>query len=320
MSIYRVDDRVIAFSQGGPLTWTVTPSGNDGTPVGGQAIDYFGHYNSLYNHIQGDGAGDFSTNVGNWCRRMGLQAPNGGNVHTLGASFLFAPGDNPLPPYHGPQQMEGPTPHLTPWTASWTGANQIEAVMFLPDNFDAQYFDPSVTTNRGFAYVPHTLSLIDSWESNAPNANRRYIIYAGWPDLHIYGGSNEDPTTVSAQGYQNWITYGLGAYQNWYELYVSRLQEARPALDIRLHNVSKAVLTTYRDTVVSGIPITSLFEDLAPHGRATWYFLAAVAEYIELYDEKPPVGFVFDGGWGVHSTVTSNYQSLVDFIWGVLRP
>jgi hypothetical protein len=293
---------------------------DDGTPVGGQSIDYYGHYNSLYNHILGAGAGNLNTNVGNWTRRMGLQAPNGGNGHTLAGSFLFHPADNPVPPYFGPQQMEGPSPHLQPWTASWTGAQNIEAVMFLPDNFDAQYFHPTATTNRGFAYVSHTLSLIDAWESNAPNANRRYIIYAGWPDLLIHGGTNNDPTTLTPQQWAAWMTFGLGAYQTWFELYVSLLQAARPNLDIRLHNVSKAVMLTYRDTVVSTIPITSLFEDLAPHGRNTWYFLAGIAEYIELYGEKPPVGFVFDGAWDVHSTVTNNYQAIVDYMWGVLRP
>jgi hypothetical protein len=104
------------------------------------------------------------------------------------------------------------------------------------------------------------------------------------------------------------------------ELLVSRLQAARPTLNIRLHNVNRAVLRTWRDTVVSTIPAGTLFEDDAPHGRSTWYFLAAVANYIELYNEKPPVGFVFDGSWNINSVVTSNYQSIVDFIWSVLRP
>jgi hypothetical protein len=84
--------------------------------------------------------------------------------------------------------------------------------------------------------------------------------------------------------------------------------------------VSRAVLLADRDTVVGTIPLASLFEDDAPHGLSTTYFLLAVADYIELFNEKPPTGFVFNGAWGVHPTVTANYQAIVDYIWGVLRP
>jgi hypothetical protein len=315
MSIYRVDSRVIDFR--GVRSWTVgTPPGGGGGPVGGQTLDVYAHFNSLHNH--GSGEWTPSTKVGNWVKRMADAAPGGGNIYTLGAQFGFYPGWT-LPPFGSNAHEEVTTPHLDQWVGSWTGAQNIEVVEFVPDNFDSQYFDPATQSNFGVIQTAF-ISLIDSWESNAPNASRRYAIYAGWPDLNRYGGSNADPATVPAQGYQDWISYGLGAYQTWMELLVSRLQAARPLLDVRLHNVNKAVLMAYRDTAISSIPVTTLFEDLAPHGRATWYFLAAVAEYIELYNEKPSAEFAFNPAWGVHSTVVSNYQSIVDYIWGVLRP
>jgi hypothetical protein len=290
---------------------------DEGAPVGGKTLDVYYNLNSLYNHAAG--AGNLNTRVGNWIKRMADDAPGGGNVFTLGARFGFFT-SWALAPRASSGFEEVSTPYIDQYAESWTGAQNIEVVAFVPDNFDGVLFDPAVNTNMGASYQTVLLSHIDAWEANAANANRRYVVYAGWPQLNGYGGTGDDPTTVNSTGYANWIAFGLGTYQTWMELLVSRLQAARPALDIRLHNVSKAVLLTYRDTVVSGIPVTSLFEDLAPHGRSTWYFLAAVAEYIELYNEKPPAGFTFDGAWGVHSTVTSNYQALVDHIWGVLRP
>lgn len=288
-----------------------------GTPVGGQSLDVYYNLNSLYNHAAG--AGNLNTRTGNWVKRLALQAPNGGNGFTLGARFGFFPQWG-FPPRASSGFEEVTTPYINEYAESWVGAQNIELVGFVPDNFNGVLFDPNVATMDGLSYQGRLLEHIDAWEANAANAGRRYAIYAGWNQLNGFGGSNDDPTTVPVQGYANWVAYGLGAYQTWMELLVSRLQAARPGLDIRLHNVSKAVLMTYRDTVVSTIPVASLFEDLAPHGRSTWYFLAGVAEYIEMYGEKPPAGFVFDPAWGVHATVTSNYQSIVDFIWGVLRP
>jgi hypothetical protein len=199
---------------------------------------------------------------------------------------------------------------------SWTNGNQIEVVELVPDNFEGVNFDPSATNGFGFAYTTRLLQIIDAWESNAPNPGRVYSIYAGWPDMGPYG----DPATLTATQRNNYIAHALGTYQTWMERLVAQLRAARPALNIRLHDVNRATILAWRDTVVNTIPASTLFEDDAPHGRSTWYFLAAVADYIEIYDEKPPAGFVFNPAWGVSSVVTSNYQAIVDHIYGTLRP
>jgi hypothetical protein len=316
MSIYQVGNRVIDFR--GVRSWTVgPPPGGGGTPVGGLTVDVYANLNSLHNHGAGDG--NANTRVGNWVHRMAQQAPNGGNVYTLGARFGFFTQWG-IPPIASTGYEEVSTPYVDDYTASWAGAQNIELVEFVPDNFDGFNFDPAVNTNMNASYQTVFLTHIDAWEANAANANRRYAVYAGWPSLGSYGATGDDPSTITPTGFANWVAFGVGAYQAWLELLVSRLQAARPGVDVRLHNVSKAVLLTYRDTVVGTIPADSLFEDTAPHGRSTWYFLASIAEYIEIYGEKPPAGFVFDPAWGVHASVTNNYQSIVDYIWGVLRP
>lgn len=281
-------------------------------------VDMYYYKNSLHNHlVTGNSEATASTNVGNWIARF-TTTPSNPKVATLGSVFGFFPQWS-VPTNANNFHTEISTPHLEKWTASWTGAKEIDLLGFVPDNFDGQAFDPSDTINMGQAYVTKLLYLIDEWETNAPNANRRYVVYAGWPALNRYGATNDDPSTLTATAIANWHTYGLGDYQDWMELLVARLKSARPNLDIRLHNISKAVLMCHQNTVVKDIRPELLFEDLAPHGRSTWYFLAAVAEYIEIYGEKPPANFEFKSEWGVDSAVTSNYQSIVDYIWMVIK-
>lgn len=283
----------------------------------GDTADMYYYKNSLYNHLEtGNSDANASTNVGNWIARF-TAVPSNPKVATLGSVFGFFPQWSVPPKAHN-FHSEITTPHLQKWTASWDGATEIDLLGFVPDNFDGQSFDPADTTNMGEAYVTKLLALIDEWEANAPNDDRRYVVYAGWPALNQYGGTNDDPGTLTASGIARWQAYGLGEYQDWMELLVVRLQEARPQLDIRLHNISKAVIMCHQNTVVKDIPANVLFEDLAPHGRATWYFLAAVAEYMEIFGEKPPSGFSFKSEWMVDSTVIENYQAIVDYIWSVV--
>ena len=306
--------------------------GDTGAPVGGKTAHAYLYLNSLYNHANPGSGQNASTRIGNWIKRMAeaaVTAPNGKNTFTVNAQFgFFNAWTNP--PAGTAMFEEVSSPYILPWTSTWSGASNITRVGFVPDNFDGQYFDPAVNTNMGAAYQTRLLSFIDAWETNAPNPNREYYVFSGWPAMNIYGGSGDNPSTVPAgppSGYAGWLSYGLGAYQAWMELLVSRLRAARPGLNIRLHHTSRASLLAFRDTAVNGVARNTLFEDLAPHGRGSMYLIAAIAEYIELFDEKPPSnlfvsggGWSGDPGWPVDAAIKSNYQAIVDYIWGVLRP
>jgi hypothetical protein len=289
-----------------------TFAGGSGTPAGGQTLDVYAYLNSLRNHDAG--AGNLNTSTGNWVDRLAAQAPAGGNNYTGPWMFGFANGWTIPPSAQGEEEVA--SPHMS--GTGWTGGSAVEIVEMTPDNFEGRNYAPNVANGLGFTYTTRLLQIIDAWETNAPNANRVYAIYSGLPRLPT------DPASVSPAQRAAWIADGIntgaGGYRAWMLSLVAALQAARPALTIRLHDVSRAVLLADRDTVVGTIPLASLFEDDAPHGLSTTYFLLAIAEYIELFNEKPPAGFVFQGGWGVHATVTSNYQAIVDFMWGVLRP
>ena len=291
-------------------------SGVDGTPVGGKTVHAYAYLNSLHNHAHPTSAQNASTRVSNWVARMAARAPGGGNTYTVGAQFgHFAQWT--VPPAAGQMFEEVSTPHLDPWAPGWEGASKIDVVEIVPDNFDAPRFDPAVCTRTGSSCEGRLLQLIDAWETHAPNPDRRYAVFAGWPALRPENGDGSgaiSPAMCSA-----WVSDGLGAYQQWMELLVNRLQTARPGLDIRLHAISKASLVAYRDTVVGTLPPDELFEEPAPHGRPSMYFIAAVADYIELFDEKPPADFAFDPAWGVSPVIAEHYPLIVDHIWRALR-
>lgn len=291
----------------------------NGTPVGGKTAHMYYYKNSLYNHLQtNNNQANPSTNVGNWIARFSAAAPLSNTV-SLGSMFGFF--TQWVTPSQANQfHSELTTTLIAKWTPSWTGAQNINHVGFVPDNFDGYNFNPSVNTNMGMAYETRLLTMIDAWETNAPNPNRKYVVYAGWPQMNNgFGGSGGNPATITPAQLINWRNLGLGSYQAWMELLVAKLKTARPNLDIRLHNINKALLMTHANTAVGTIPLTTLFEDLAPHGRSTWYCLAAIAEYIELFNEKPSSTFTFNPVWNVDSTVINNYQQIVDYMWTVLR-
>lgn len=274
-------------------------------------IRQYYYLNSLVSHETG--AWTSSTQLPNWLDRLTT-----GTIHTyaVDSEFGFVP-QWTAPPRANMGYPEAASAGVS--ASSWTGASAIDTVTFVPDNFDGPSFPPNANTNilPSTTYVDGLLNLIDAWETNAPNAGRTYRIYTGWPDMGPYG----DPGTITGPQLQAWRDWALGGFQAWHESLVSQLQAARPSLDIQLSNINLAVVGAYENLpAVTGISSGTLFEDNAPHGRSSWYFLAAMAEYMELYGEQPPAGFTFDAGWAVDSAITSNYTAISSYMWGVLNP
>lgn len=327
MSIYRHSSRVIAFTPTIPKTWTTTPSGGGGTPVGGKTMDVYGNIHSLHNHAHPPSAQHSGTRVANWVKWFSLQAPNGGNSYTFGGMFLGVREPNSLPPAATATHEAVSTPYVETFPSGWASSlQQVDLVEFVPNNFEILDYDPDATTNLGASIQQTYLNHIDAWQTNAPNPNRRFVIYTNWPETRHSGNATEDLSQLTAPQLAQWHVYAFGHFQTWMELLVSRLQAARPTLNIGIHNINLGLMSTLRDTVIGTIPMTTLFEDRAPHGRSTVYCIAAIAEYIELFNEKPPANFVFpaamqaDPNLRVHQTLVDNFAATCDHIWGVLRP
>jgi hypothetical protein len=317
MRTFNVSGTVVHFQDAGPvLTWQTGGGGGaqPGDPVGGQSRAVWAGMNSLYVHTAFMATEHTNTPI--WVHRFGLAAPGGGNAIQLRAVFGFGnEWSNPVPTGGG----VGPIPTTGVPDGSWVGGSNVDVVTLVSDNFFGQdAATPSTNHFLGWNYLTEYTRIIDAWESNAPNPERIYAFYTGWQRLGAFG----QPGTITAPQRAAYIANGLGFFNTWQQSVLSALRAARPALASRIviHDINNALMLTLRDTVVSTIPMADLFVDDAPHGTATWYFLAGLVQYIELFNEKPPANFSFEPGWGVHATVTANYQALVDFIWGVLRP
>lgn len=328
MSFYRIGSRGVMFTPAGPLSVDFAPVIGGGTPVGAKSVDIYSMYHSLHNHSYPESDQHEGTRVANWVHWYGQQAPNGGNAQTIAALFDLRDTARLNPPQAGVTHEHAiDSPHILLFTRTWDRCENIDVVQMLPDNFNSWGYDPDVETN----WVPPTpiatvlRTRIDEWELNAPNPDRWYSVYVSWPNLGAAGMAGDDPAAATPTIKANWIALALGAYQDWWELLLTRLQSTHPTVDIRLHQINRALVLALRDTAASTVPMTELFED-GVHGRSTLYCLAAIAEYIELYNEKPPAGFTFptamqsDPARRVHQTVVENFPAIVDYIWGVLRP
>jgi len=329
VSIYQVGSRVIDFR--GIRSWTVgTPPGGGGTPVGGQVLDVAGYFHSLWKHAALGSDAHPGTSVGNWVYRMAQQAPNGGNDIGVCGSFRSLRQAESIPPNMHVVDDEVPYRYMNNYVQTWTGANQMDVMFMVPDNFASHSVDPGAPSGFGLPVAQDLFSAgISQWEANAPKAGRYYAIYNSWPHLQQSGiptYTDEDVSALTPAHIATWINYALNTFAPWYDLLISRMQGILPGVEIRNWDVCRPLVLAMRDTAVGDVPITEMFEDYAPHGRATCYFVVAIAQYIHFFNEKPPANLQFnwpdqaDPTRRVHAAVVNNYQSIVDYIWGVLRP
>lgn len=298
---------------------TTTPT----TPVSN--IRTFTYQNSLFDH-QANGGADDDTRVPNWTQRM---ASNAGLTYQATGYFGFA-NQWPLPPRAdvGYENVTVPS-GVQQWTSTWSGYSNINMLTFVPDNFDSFDRAPNVNSTNSASpiganqnYRDRLLQIIDAWETNAPMANgekRKYRVYSGWADFNRSGGQWNTYTNTQLNTH---LTYSYGQYQTWYVDLVNMLKTARPNLDIELIDLQRVVMLTWRNTALNTLAGSRMWEDQAPHGTETWYLLAAMVYYMEIYGVKPPANFNplagTGAGSGVSSVLIDNWSAIVDYAWTAL--
>lgn len=268
------------------------------------------HYlNSLTDYSGGGGPGfGADTRVPNWVARFASEA---GNSYAVDAEFGFV--DNwSLPPVSSLGYEDAASARVgSNW--SMVNAASLTHVFFTPDNFTQfSVTSPVQGVFGGASYVNRILGLIDTWESNT-NGNIAYRIYEGWADLGVFA----DPFPGTANDLSQWRAYALGAYHQWYLTLVSSLQALRPDLDIELVPINLALVGATRETALSALTTSQLFVDNAPHGNSTFYFLAGVATYISLYDQRIPSSYVIPSF--ISPTVRNNFLEIQEYIWSVIQ-
>ena len=164
----------------------------------------------------------------------------------------------------------------------------------------------------GITPLSETGVIIDWLTQEEPSA--KIYIYENWPDMAGYlTGGTFPPTSSDLTNYYN---YTLGDFHDWWIEYHDSLLLSHPVEEVRMIPVGPILADLFTNTVLDQIPAEELYEDDAPHGRATTYFLASLITYMAIYDEPAPASYAVPSI--VHDTVRNNYAMIVNHIWNEL--
>lgn len=156
-----------------------------------------------------------------------------------------------------------------------------------------------------------TITIFDWIEQQEPGA--AIYIYENWPDMAGFIDSFP-PTDEEFDEYNN---YTNGGFHDWWLDYHEMVRTQRPDLQVKMIPVGPILAKLLTDTELASIPLSELYEDDAPHGRASLYFLAGMITYMAMYGVEAPATFEVPDI--VHETIRMNYGLVIDTIWQELE-
>lgn len=195
-------------------------------------------------------------------------------------------------------------------TVLLTAANFIQ---YKPSN--ENYDGPSSYTTP----LAATLTILDWVNEQEPEAVK--YIYENWPNMNGFILTEDGEFPPSQTEFANYHNVTLGSFHNWWLDYHDFISSERPNQNIKMIPVGPIISKLLTQTPLSGIPVETLYEDKAPHGRPTIYFLASLITYMAIYEEKIPATYTIptnDVNNPVSPLIQENYQDTIDFIWSEL--
>lgn len=192
-------------------------------------------------------------------------------------------------------------------TETFAEAN-VSTVMITAGNFvQWQAPDQEYPGDPGITPINATETVFD-WVRNQ-TADTRLIIYENWPDMAGFLANDVPAAPAEFAAYND---YTRGDFHDWWIDYHDALRASRPNYDIKMVPVGPILADILESDWANQIPFSELYEDNAPHGRATLYFLAALVTYPAIYQEAPPAGFTPPSI--VHQQIRDNYTDIAAFV------
>ncbi len=272
------------------------------TPIATRLRTYiFGH--SLILHA----TDSTETTVPHWMNELAEAA---GYSYRFSGQYGFLPQHANLPPY--PQWGFEHIPSIWDDDSGLSFADvNFDSVMITAANF-VQYQGPTVPydgDNPGNSTpISATLDIIDWVRAQEPGI--RIYIYENWQDMMV----DFPPTDEQLASYHTeTVNASEGGFHRWWLDYHDALTQARPDADIKMIPIGPIISRLLTKSPLDAIEVTDLYEDNAPHGRPTIYFLASLVSYMAMYGEKPPLSFTVPDS--IHPLVRGHYQAIVDDIW-----
>ena len=191
----------------------------------------------------------------------------------------------------------------------------ITTVMITAGNF-IQWQGPEIEYpgDPGISPLSATKDVVD-WVHQQGDDISIYI-YENWPDM---AGFLQNGFPPSEAEFANYHDETLGAFHDWWIVYHDSLLLVRPELNVRMIPIGPILskLLTEPALGLDDIPITELYEDDAPHGRPSIYFLSALISYMAIYEEKAPSTYIVPQI--IHENIRMKYSDIVDFMWTELH-
>ncbi len=282
------------------------PTTAAGMPIVTKMKNYiFGH--SLVNHTPpAIPTPSNETSVPHW---MKLLSKASGFGYTVDGQYGFLQTHTNLPPT--PQW--GFDIAKSGWRGSFASSN-FTTILLTPANF-IQYQPADVPYDgdnpKRTTPIQATLTVVDWVTKKEPDAI--IYIYESWPDMASYI-PNFPP---SAQDFTKYNNYTNNEFHDWWINYQDAILSARPNAKIKMLPIGPIISKLLLETDLGQIPVTELYEDAAPHGRPTIYFLASLVTFMGTYGVQPELDFKVPKI--VHPLVKKNYASTVSFIWKELQ-
>ncbi len=191
------------------------------------------------------------------------------------------------------------------------GTAGFDAVLVTPANF-IQYQLPDVPYDgenpSGESPVGAMQRLMD-WVHKESPATKLYV-YEGWAEMEGVVGR----FPPRERGFERYHELNQGEYHQWYEDLINVMQVTRPDYDVTLIPVAKVLAELMaRGGPLADVPPEALYEDSAPHGTPTLYFLAAMVTYAWIFEAPPPAGYQPPAT--LHPDLVSNYAAIAEQIW-----
>lgn len=187
----------------------------------------------------------------------------------------------------------------------------FDNILITPGNF-IQWQGPSVDYfNDNQSPLDYT-NQIFNWVNQEEDSLNLYI-YENWPDMGGYLSNGFPP---SQSEWNNYDAYLNGAFHDWFIEYHDSLRLAHPNHCVSMIPTGPAISSLLAQPPFDQIAIDTLYEDDAPHGRPTTYFLAALVTYMAMNETPAPMNYQPTAF--IDPIITNNYTTVVNHLWNFL--
>lgn len=271
----------------------------------------FGH--SLINHFNTGRADDF-TNVPHWLHHL---AEEEGNTYAMSGQFGQDHADS-LPPTSVWDILDVTQAVAlgTVITPAVLLANNYNSSMYSPANFRQEF-----PADESVAYwddiVTETVYELYDWLKAGDPSINHFMVYESWGAMQSFTSADMVTTFPTDEELAAYWAYNNGDYHDWWIHLHDVVLSERSDLNTRLLPVGMILGQLLQvGGTLEDVTSAALFDDTAPHGRPTLYFLAALITYMGTYGSKAPASYTVPDN--IDSLVVTNYTDVVDEIWTAL--